>query len=63
MKRHHDHSNSYKENLSFRWLNYSFRHHGREHGGMQAGMVQELRVLHLTGNRKSINKLGSILSI
>lgn len=35
----------------------------REHGGVQAGVVLELRVLQLVGNRKSTEKLGSILRI
>ena len=53
VKRHHDHSNSYKgkhltgAGLQFRDLvNY---HHGRKHSGVQADVVleREQRVLHL----------------
>ena len=49
VKRHHDHSNSYKGNISLGLVD-SFRglvqYHGGEHGGwkyngMQAGMVLE----------------------
>jgi hypothetical protein len=53
VKRHHNHSNSYKEKHLF-GLAYSFRDsvhycHGKKHGGMQADMMleKELRVLHL----------------
>ena len=39
--------------------------HNREHGSVQADMLLEqwLRFLHLLGNRKSTETLGSILSI
>ena len=33
------------------------------HGGIQADMVLELKVLHLKGKRKSTETLGGILSI
>jgi hypothetical protein len=52
VKRHHDHGNSYKDNISLGQA-YRFRgsvhcHHDGKHGSVQAGMVQEeLRVLHL----------------
>ena len=69
MKRHYDHSNSYKESISFQQLSYSFRssvfyHHDGEHDSKQAVMVLErkLRVLHLAGNGKLTETLGSILS-
>lgn len=44
VKRHHD--SSYKGKTG--WLSYNFRgsvhyHHGREHGSVQADMVQESR--------------------
>ena len=43
VKRHHDHSNSYKEfigaGLQFRGLVHY--HHGRKHGGTQADVVLE----------------------
>ena len=57
VKRHHDHGNSYEENNSLRRLTYSLKgsiyyHYDREHGSVQADVVLELRVLHLTGNRK-----------
>ena len=68
MKRHHDHSNSYKGKHLTGWLVisevYSIIIMGG-HGGMQADMVleKELRVekeLHLdfTGNRKWSETLG-----
>ena len=54
MKNHHDHSNSYKKNISLE-LVYSFRAlvhggHDMENGSLQADMVleepKEPRVLH-----------------
>ena len=54
VKRHHDHSNSYKGERLKLGLAYSFRglvhcHHGGEHGLMQPDMVlgKKLRVLRL----------------
>lgn len=35
----------------------------REHGGIWADMVLELRVLHLADNRKLTKTLGGILTI
>lgn len=51
-----------------RWLIYSFRvsvhyYKDEEHGGMQANLVLELRMLHIVGNRKSTDSLGNIPSI
>lgn len=40
-----------------------YSRHVGEHSGIQAAMVLGLRVLHLSGNRKSTNMLGGILSI
>ena len=44
VKRNHDHSNSYKENIELRELTYSFRgsvhyHHDGKHGRAQASLV------------------------
>ena len=52
VKRHCDHGKSYKKNLMGKVACLQFRGsvyylHGREHGGMQADVVLELRVLHL----------------
>ena len=59
MKRHHDHSNSYKgkhlirAGLWFRGL--ACYCHGGKQDGMQADMVLEkLRVLHLECNKKLV---------
>ena len=51
VNRHHDHGNCYK-GKHFIGVAYSSVHH--HHGSMQADIVleKELRVLHLTGNRK-----------
>jgi hypothetical protein len=53
VKRHHDHSKSYKRKhlivagIQFRGL--GCYHHGRKHGGIRAGMLmeKELGVVHL----------------
>ena len=57
VKKHHDHSNTHKENVQLR-LAYSFRgliyyHHGGKHGSMHADMVldKEMRVLYLDPQR------------
>ena len=51
MKRHHDHGTSYKENIQLGWLAYNSRgsvhYYDGEHGGMQADVVLELRLVHL----------------
>ena len=52
MKKHHDHSSSYKGHLTGAGLQFRglvHYHHGRKHGSVQADMVleKELRVLHL----------------
>lgn len=48
-------------------LAYSVRgsvhyHHDGEHGSIRADTVLELRLLHLAGNRKSIDTVSGILS-
>jgi hypothetical protein len=51
--RHHDQDNSYKGNISLGWLTVSevqsiiIKGGGRKHDSIQAGMMKELRVLHL----------------
>jgi hypothetical protein len=44
-KRHHGHSNSYKEKYLVRdglhFIGLAHYHHGRKHGGMQADMALE----------------------
>ena len=58
-KRHHDHSKSYKENISLGWPAYTFRgsghgSHDREHGGVQAGVVlEEQRESYILGRAGS----------
>jgi hypothetical protein len=67
MKRHHNHSNSLKENI----LIYSFRglahyHHGGKHGStFQANIAleKELRVLHLNLQAAEGNYTGHNLSL
>ena len=49
---------------TFNWsgsLAGSVHYHNREHTGMHADMVLELRVLYLAGNRKSTDSHGGKL--
>ena len=57
-----------KEHILIRKHTFNFRgtvhyHHDGEHGGLEADIVLKLRVLYLSGNRKSSKTLGGILSI
>ena len=62
MRRHHDHSNSYKESILLGWITYSFRgsvnHRGKEHGGVQADVVLELSPYVLTQRQQEVKWLS-----
>lgn len=68
VKRPHEHSNSYKENISFEYLAYSFRgsahyRHDRDQGAAKEDVALELTESYMLWNNLSVHCEDVLLSL